>query len=43
MKNLAFQSEKTHRRERPQQLVAQVGGKVISPKVRIQVKDPRNV
>ena len=32
MKHLAFQIEKTHRRERPQQLVAQVGGKVISPK-----------
>ena len=32
MKHLAFQTEKTHRRERPQQLVAQIGGKVISPK-----------
>ena len=32
MKHLAFQIEKTHRRERPQQLVAQVGEKVISPK-----------
>ena len=29
MKHLAFQIEKTHRRERPQQLVAQIGGKVI--------------
>ena len=38
MKHLAFQTEKTHRRERPQQLVAQIGGKVISPKVRKQVK-----
>ena len=37
MKNLAFQTEKTHRRERPQQLVAQIGGKVISPKLRKQV------
>ena len=42
MKHLAFQIEKTHRRERPQQLVAQVGGKVLSPRVRKQVKDPRN-
>ena len=42
MKHLAFQIEKTHRRERPQQLVAQVRGKVISPKVRKQVKDPKN-
>ena len=42
MKHLAFQIEKTHRRERPQQLVAQIGGKVISLKVRKQVKDPRN-
>ena len=42
MKHLAFQIEKTHRRERPQQLMAQVGGKVISPKVRKQVKDLRN-
>ena len=42
MKHLAFQIRKTHRRERPQQLVAQIGGKVISPKVRKQVKDPRN-
>ena len=42
MKHLAFQIEKTHRRERPQQLVAQIGGKVISPKVRKQVKDPTN-
>ena len=42
MKHLAFQIEKTHRRERPQQLVAQVGGKVVSPRVRKQVKDPRN-
>ena len=42
MKHLAFQIEKTHRRERPQQLVAKVGGKVISPKVRKQVKDLRN-
>ena len=32
MKHLAFQIEKTHRRERPQQLVAQVGGKVLSPR-----------
>ena len=32
MKHLPFQIEKTHRRERPQQLVAQVRGKVISPK-----------
>ena len=40
MKHLAFQIEKTHRRERPQQLVAQVGGKVLSPRVRKQVKDP---
>ena len=37
IKHLAFQTEKTHRRERPQQLVAQIGGKVISPKVRKQV------
>ena len=42
MKHLAFQIEKTHRREQPQQLVAQVGRKVISRKVRKQVKDPRN-
>ena len=42
MKHLAFQIEKTHRRKRPQQLVAQIGGKVISQKVRKQVKDPRN-
>ena len=34
IKHLAFQTEKTHRRERPQQLVAQIGGKVISLKVR---------
>ena len=27
IKHLAFQTEKTHRRERPQQLVAQIGGK----------------
>ena len=33
IKHLAFQTEKTHRRERPQQLVAQIGGKVISLKV----------
>ena len=37
IRHLAFQTEKTHRRERPQQLVAQIGGKVISPKVRKQV------
>ena len=37
IKHLAFQTEKTHRRERPQQLVAQIGGKVVSPKVRKQV------
>ena len=37
IKHLAFQIEKTHRRERPQQLVAQIRGKVISPKVRKQV------
>ena len=37
IKHLAFQTEKTHRRERPQQLVAQIGGMVISPKVRKQV------
>ena len=37
IKHLAFQTEKTHRRERPQQLVAQIGGKVITPKVRKQV------
>ena len=37
IKHLAFQTEKAHRRERPQQLVAQIGGKVISPKVRKQV------
>ena len=37
IKHLAFQTEKTHRRERPQQLVAQIGGKVISLKVRKQV------
>ena len=37
IKHLAFQTEKRHRRERPQQLVAQIGGKVISPKVRKQV------
>ena len=37
IKHLAFQTEKTHRRERPQQLVAQIRGKVISPKVRKQV------
>ena len=42
MKHLAFQIEKTHRRERPQQLVAQVGGKVLSPRVRKQVKDPEH-
>ena len=42
MKHLAFQIEKTHKRERPQQLVAQVGGKVLSPRVRKQVKDPRH-
>ena len=42
MKHLAFQIEKTHRRERPQQLVAQIRGKVISPKVRKQIKEPRN-
>ena len=34
MKHLAFQIEKTHRRERPQQLVAQVGRKVSSLRVR---------
>ena len=33
IKHLAFQTEKTQRRERPQQLVAQIGGKVISLKV----------
>ena len=33
IKHLAFQTEKTHRRERPKQLVAQIGGKVISLKV----------
>ena len=33
IKHLAFQTEKTHRRERQQQLVAQIGGKVISLKV----------
>ena len=38
MKHLAFQTERTHRRERPQQLVAQIEGKVISLKVRKQVK-----
>ena len=27
IKHLAFHTEKTHRRERPQQLVAQIGGK----------------
>ena len=27
IRHLAFQTEKTHRRERPQQLVAQIGGK----------------
>ena len=43
MKLLAFQIEKTHRRERPQQLVAQIRGKVISLKVRKQVKDLRNI
>ena len=32
MKHLAFQIEKTHRRERPQQLVAQFGGKILSIK-----------
>ena len=32
MKHLAFQIEKTHRRKRPQQLVAQVGGKGIITK-----------
>ena len=37
IRHLAFQTEKKHRRERPQQLVAQIGGKVISPKVRKQV------
>ena len=37
IRHLAFQTEKTHRRERPQQPVAQIGGKVISPKVRKQV------
>ena len=37
IKHLAFQTEKTHRRERPQQLVAQIRGKVISLKVRKQV------
>ena len=43
MKHLAFQIEKTHRRERPQQLVAQIRGKAISPKVRKQVKkNPKN-
>ena len=41
MKHLAFQIEKTHRRERPQRLVAQVGREVLSPRVRKQVKDPR--
>ena len=41
MKHLAFQIEKTHRRERPQRLVAQIRGKVLSPRVRKQVKDPR--
>ena len=40
IKHLAFQTEKTHRRERPQQLVARIGGKVISPKVRKQVIRP---
>ena len=33
IKHLAFQTEKTHRREQPRQLVAQIGGKVISLKV----------
>ena len=33
IKHLAFQTEKTQRREGPQQLVAQIGGKVISLKV----------
>ena len=33
IKHLAFQTEKTQRRERPQQLVVQIGGKVISLKV----------
>ena len=33
IKHLAFQTEKTQRRERPQQLVAQIGGKVILLKV----------
>ena len=42
MKHLAFQIEKTHRRERPQRLVAPIGGKVLSPRVRKQVKDPKN-
>ena len=42
MKHLAFQIEKKHRRERPQQLVAQVGRKVSSLRVRKQVKDPRH-
>ena len=36
-KHLAFQTENTHRRERPQQLVAQIRGKVILLKVRKQV------
>ena len=33
IKHLAFQTEETQRREQPQQLVAQIGGKVISLKV----------
>ena len=33
IKHLAFQTEKTQRRERPKQLVAQIRGKVISLKV----------
>ena len=41
MKHLAFQIKKTHRREQPQQLVAQVGAKILSPRVRKQVKDPK--
>ena len=32
IKHLAFQTEKTHTRERPRQLVAQIGSQVISPK-----------